>query len=129
MKRAPIGELPGIDGSASMLLPLFRNPAIAAIMPNQTREAGRLQLGDDWLALVTRKQSQILFCGMVDSQVVVGTSNDYQCTVYRSAAAQPMQKGATAAGSVRLAILMLACFAREMDVFCSPRKDGKRGVL
>lgn len=61
MKRAPIGELPGIDGSASMLLPLFRNPAIAAITPNQTREAGRLQVGDGGLALVTRKQSQILF--------------------------------------------------------------------
>jgi hypothetical protein len=61
VKRAPIGELPGIDGSASMLLPLSRNPAIAAIMPNQTREAGRLQVGDGWLALVTRKQSQILF--------------------------------------------------------------------
>jgi hypothetical protein len=68
VKRAPIGELPGIDGSASMLLPLFRNPAIAAIMPNQTREAGRLQVGDGWLAQVTRKRSQILFCGMVDSQ-------------------------------------------------------------
>ncbi|KAJ4993756.1 hypothetical protein SVAN01_00810 [Stagonosporopsis vannaccii] len=32
-------------------------------------------------------------------------------------------------GGVRLAILMLACFAQEMDVFCSPRKDGKRGVF
>lgn len=61
VKRAPIGELPGIDGSASMLLPLFRNPAIAAIVPNQAREAGRMQAGDGWLALVTRKQWQILF--------------------------------------------------------------------
>jgi hypothetical protein len=44
-----------------------------------------------------------------------------------SAAAQPMSNAER--GGVRLAILMLACFAREMDVFCSLRKDGKRGDL
>jgi hypothetical protein len=50
-------------------------------------------------------------------------------TVHRRYNAIAVPDGATNAerGSVRLAILMLACFARKMDVFCSPRKDGKRG--
>ena len=47
-----IVALPGIDGSASMLLPLFRNPAICCDN-TQSNTGGRTAAGDVWL--VTRK--------------------------------------------------------------------------
>jgi hypothetical protein len=118
MKRALIGALPGIDDSASMLLPLRYNPAISCNNA-QSNAGGRASAGDGWL--VTRKQWQILF--RWNGTTRRHSPPEVQC--YRNAGRRnKCRKGQRKTG---LAILMLACFARKMDVFCSLRKDGKRG--
>lgn len=85
-------------------------------MPNQTRA------GDDG-RLVTRKQRQILFLwnGTARGHLLALAGSRWLSLSVNAANAE--------GGGVRLAILMLACFACEMGVFCSPRKDGKRGAL
>lgn len=46
VKRAPKGASPGIDGSASIVAAVAQKPC--KIRPNQTREAGRLQMTAGW---------------------------------------------------------------------------------